>query len=63
MAIMVPFGAQNNTPKYWVRKKCPRGSYGPLKMGAPVLIYENENFGVHACVTYGWKGLEERNKL
>ena len=35
----------------------------PSKMRAPANYLKNKNFGVQACVTHGWKGLEERNKL
>ena len=35
----------------------------PSKTRAPFTICENKNFRVQVCVTHGWKGLEERNKL
>ena len=35
----------------------------PSKMCAHANYLKNKNFGVQACVTHGWKGLEERNKL
>ena len=38
---------------------CTRAS----KMRTHAKYLKNKNFGVQACVTHGWKGLEERNKL
>ena len=35
----------------------------PSKMRAPANYLINKNFGVQACVTHGWKSLEEKNKL
>ena len=49
IAIMVPFGTQNNFPKFREKILTPQGLPLAAKKTGRSLLYENKNFGVEQC--------------
>ena len=54
---MVPFGIQNNFPKFCKKNFDSLGcNFGRKEKGA-IPLFENKKFGVERCELHGWKAL------